>query len=61
MHGVREEVGVDEDAVGRAEGGIGLEEECGGDLGNFAFCLFGGEFLLGFEVAGVLVLLSADL
>ena len=61
MHGVREEVGVDEDTVGRAEGGVGLEEERGGDLGNFALGLFGGEFLFGFEVAGVLVLLSADL
>jgi hypothetical protein len=30
---VREKVGVDEDGVGGAEGGVGLEEEGGGDLG----------------------------
>lgn len=33
VHGVREEVGVDEDVVGGPEGGVGLEEERGGDLG----------------------------
>jgi hypothetical protein len=33
VYGVREEVGVDENGVGRAEGGVGLEEERGGDLG----------------------------
>ena len=60
MHSVREEVGIDQDAVGWAEGGVGLEEERGGDLWDFAFGLFGGEFLFRFEVAGVLVLLSVD-
>ena len=29
---VREEVGVDEDRVGRDQGGVVLEEEGGGDL-----------------------------
>jgi hypothetical protein len=33
VHRVREEVGVDEDRVGWAEGRVGLEEERGGDLG----------------------------
>lgn len=32
VDGVREKVGVYEDGVGRAEGGVGLEEEGGGDL-----------------------------
>jgi hypothetical protein len=32
LYGVREKVRVDEDVVGRAEGGVGLEEEGGGDL-----------------------------
>jgi hypothetical protein len=40
VHRVREEVGVDEDGVGRAQGGVGLEEERGADLGHFAL----GEF-----------------
>jgi hypothetical protein len=31
-HGVRQEVGVDKDGVGGPEGGVGLEEEGGGDL-----------------------------
>lgn len=34
LNGVREEIGVDEDGIGRAEGGVGLEEERGGDLGT---------------------------
>jgi hypothetical protein len=33
LDGVGEEVGVDEDRIGRPEGGVGLEEEGGGDLG----------------------------
>jgi hypothetical protein len=33
VHGVREEVRVYEDGVGGSECGVGLEEECGGDLG----------------------------
>ena len=32
LHGVGEEVGVNEDGVGRDEGGVVLEEERGGDL-----------------------------
>lgn len=32
MHGVGEEVGVDEDRVGWGEGSVVLEEEGGGDL-----------------------------
>jgi hypothetical protein len=32
VHRVREEVSVDEDRVGWAEGRVGLEEEGGGDL-----------------------------
>ena len=59
VHGVREEVGVDKHAVGGPEGSVGLEEERGGDLGDFAFGDFDGGFLFGFEVARVLVLLSA--
>jgi len=44
---VGEEIGVDEDRVWRDEGGIGLEEERGGNLGNFAdyFCVW--LFILG--------------
>jgi hypothetical protein len=33
VHRMREEVGVDEDGVGRAESRVGLEEERRGDLG----------------------------
>ena len=33
LHGVREEVGVDEDGVWGDQGGVVLEEEGGGDLG----------------------------
>ena len=32
LHGVREEVGVDEDGIGRLEGGVVLEEERGRHL-----------------------------
>lgn len=32
MYGVREEIRVDEDVVGWAEGSVGLEEERGRDL-----------------------------
>jgi hypothetical protein len=32
VHGVGKEVGIHKDGVGRAEGGVGLEEEGGGDL-----------------------------
>ena len=34
LDGVGEEIGVDEDGVGRDEGGVVLEEEGGGDLGT---------------------------
>lgn len=34
VDGVREEVGVDEDRVGRPQGSVGLEEEGRGDLGT---------------------------
>lgn len=36
LHGVREEIGVDEHGVGRDQGGVVLVEERGGDLGDFA-------------------------
>lgn len=32
MNGVREEVGIDEDLVGRLEGGVVLEEHAAGSL-----------------------------
>lgn len=60
MHGVREEVGIDEDRVRRAQGGVGLEEQRGADLGDFALGEFGGLFLFRFEFAVGLVLLSAE-
>lgn len=59
MHRVREEIRVDQDRVRRAQGGVRLEEEGGGDLGDFALGYFGGGFLLRFEFAVGLVLLSA--
>jgi len=42
---VVDEVGIYEEGVGRLEGGIVLEEERGGDLGDFA----GGGGWFGFE------------
>ena len=55
---MREEISVDEDGVGGDKGGIVLEEEGGGDLGDLAddFVAFG--FFLGFKLAFVLVLFS---
>lgn len=55
---MREEVGVDENGVGRDEGSVILEEEGGGNLGDFAddFVAFG--CFLGLELAFVLVLFS---
>ena len=38
MNRVREKVCVYKDGVGRAEGGVGLEEEGGGDLGTRRIC-----------------------
>lgn len=55
---MREEVGVDEDGVGRGEGGVVLKKQGGRDLRDFAnyFVAFG--FFLSFDFAFVLVLLS---
>lgn len=58
VHRVREEVGVDEDRVGRAQGGVGLEEQRGADLGHFALGEFRGLLFLRFEFAVGLVFLS---
>ena len=54
-----EEVGVDKDGVGRDESGIVLEEERGGDLGDFADDLVGG-FLFGDKLGFGLVFFSFE-
>jgi len=58
MDGVREEIGVYEDRVGRFKGRIVLEEERGRDLGYSADYFVGLGFLLRFLVEDLVLLES---
>lgn len=56
-----QEIGVDEDAVGRDQAGVGLEEEVRGHLGDFADGLLGFLLCFGDFAADCLVLLEAGI
>lgn len=58
---MREEIGVDEDVVGRCEGSVVLKKEGGGDLRNLSDKFIVVRLLLCFILALVLVLLEAGI
>jgi len=59
LDSVGEEICVDEDGVGRFQSGVVLEEEGGGDLGDFADYLFASVRFGGFGLGEELVFFEA--